>query len=418
MTNPLTIFNNDTEQTKSQDTLGKLASYTPLSTELDEIFNCIPYQKLIEAMENDKRKRYFSPLGRPNFPFETMLKAYLASYILDVKSTNALIRRLQENPILAIICGFDLSKPLPHRTTFNRFFNKLAKYQNLVNEIFNEVTTKLHERIPDFGKVIAIDATPIHSHSHPNKKPISDPEAGFVYKGGSQGKYRWGFGYYLHAVIDANSELLITNRLSFHNEREKTLAISLLEQAHHNFPWLTMEAVLADAAYDGSYIFEDIVREFNAEPIIDLATKRVPLVSGSAERPICPGGLPLVHRRKVRGQNEWGCPARFGKAICPLPGKCSLKVAIINPGHDYRRFGYHVPRISPQWQELYNKRSAVERVFSRLKDKRRLDSHCFRGFKKINLHCTLSILVMQAMALSKAKNGQFEEVRVCARRIG
>ncbi len=238
-----------------------------------------------------------------------------------------------------------------------------------------------------------------------------------MYKGGAQGKYRWGFGYYFHLVIDANLELPIAGRLSFWNEREKKLATPLLKQACNGLPWLQMETVLADAGYDGSHIFEDIVREFNAEPIIDLATKRVPLVSGSAERPICPGGLPLIHRRKVRGQNEWGCPARLGKALCPLPENCSLKVAIINPGHDYRRFGYHVPRTSPQWQELYNKRTAVERVFSRLKDKRRLNTHCFRGYAKINLHATLSVLVMQAMALARVEAGQPNAIRTCARKI-
>lgn len=368
-------------------------------------------------MDDDKRKKAFSPLGRPNYSFETMLRAYLASYVGGVTSTNALIRGLQENPVLAMVCGFDTTKPLPHRTTFNRFFNKLIKYQLLVDECLNEITARLHDLIPDFGKIVAIDATPIRSHSHPNKNPISDPEAGFMYKGGAQGKYRWGFGYYFHLVIDADLELPIAGRLSFWDEREKKLAIPLLKRACKDLPWLHMETVLADAAYDSSSIFEDIVREFSAEPIIDLATKRVPLVSGSAERPICPGGLPLVHRRKVRGQNEWASPAKLGKAICPLAGKCSLKVAIINPGHDYRRFGYHISRTSPEWQELYNKRTAVERVFSRLKDKRRLNSHCFRGFGKINLHCALSILVMQAMALSKVQSGHFDEIRICARRI-
>ena len=133
MTNPLTIDKNITNGAENQDNLGKLVNHTPLSTELDEIFNCIPYQKLIKAMYDDKKKKAFSPLGRPNYPFETMLKAYLASYVASVTSTNALIRGLQENPILAMVCGFDTTKPLPHRTTFNRFFNKLIKYQLLVD---------------------------------------------------------------------------------------------------------------------------------------------------------------------------------------------------------------------------------------------------------------------------------------------
>jgi len=90
----------------------------------------------------------------------------------------------------------------------------------------------------------------------------------------------------------------------------------------------------------------------------------------------------------------------------------------MHPEHDYRRFGYHIPRTSPEWQTLYNKRTAVESVFSRLKDKYRLDLHCFRGFRKVELHCTLSILVMQAMALAKVQAGQHDDVRVCARKIG
>ena len=143
MQNPLTIFNSATKEAESQTSLGGLAHCTPLPTELDEIFNCIPYQKLIKAMYDDKNKKAFSPLGRPNYPFETMLKAYLASYVVGVTSTNDLIRRLQENPILAIVCGFDITKPLPHRTTFNRFFNKLIKYQCLVDECISEVATRL-----------------------------------------------------------------------------------------------------------------------------------------------------------------------------------------------------------------------------------------------------------------------------------
>jgi len=414
--NPSTIVNNATKEAESQTSLGGLAGYTPLSTELDEIFNCIPYQKLIKTILDGKTK-LISPLGRPGYSLEVMLKAYLAGYILGVKSTNDLIRRLQENPVLALVCGFNLTKPLPYRTTFNRFFSKLTKYQGLVDECVGEVATKLHDIMPNFGSIVAIDTTPIHSHSHPNKNPISDPEAGFVYKGGAQGKYKWGFGYYFHLVIDANLELPVMGKLNFWNEREKPTALPLLEKARDELQWFRPKAVLADAGYDAYHVYEDIVEELDAEPIIDLATKKAPLVSGSAQVPICPGGLPLVRRRMVRGQNEWGCPAKFGKAKCPLPEKCSLKVALIHPEHDYRRFGYHIPRTYPEWQELYNKRTAVERVFSRLKDKRRLDTHCFRGFKKLNLHCGLSILVMQAMALAKVKVGQVDEMRVCARKI-
>jgi IS5 family transposase len=417
--NPLTVDNNTTSEAESQASLGKLVNHTPLSTELDEIFNCIPYQRLIKTMENDKSKKAFSPLGRPNYPYEMMLKAYLAGYILGVRSTNDIIRRLQENPILAIVCGFDITKQLPHRTTFNRFFNKLIRYQHLVDDCLSEVTTRLGEVIPDFGKVVAIDATAIRSHANLNKRPSSDPEAGFAYKGGKKDAYHWEFGYYLHMVADATSELPIAKQLSLSSQHEKEIALPLLRKTRNELPWFNPEAVLADAGYDAYYVYEDIVNEFDAEPIIDSSKKKSPLLSGSTQNPICPGGLPLIRigYHPMLGF-RYECPARARKSIkCPLSEMCPLKVAYVRPGHDYRRFGYRISRTSSEWQELYNKRTAIERMFSRLKDKRRLNSHCFRGFSKINLHCTLSVLVMQAMALSRVKAGQVDDIRACARKI-
>ena len=57
------------------------------------------------------------------------------------------------------------------------------------------------------------------------------------------------------------------------------------------------------------------------------------------------------------------------------------------------------------------------RCNSRLKETRGLAKHQFRGFERINVHATLAVLAMRAVALSKAKEGQFEEVQVCARVI-
>lgn len=92
-------------------------------------------------------------------------------------------------------------------------------------------------------------------------------------------------------------------------------------------------------------------------------------------------------------------------------------MAWVHPVHDYRRFGHWIKRGSEEWQALYHKRVAAERCNSRLKETRRLAKHQFRGFKHISVHAALAVLAMMAVALSKAKLGQLEEVRVCARRI-
>ena len=66
---------------------------------------------------------------------------------------------------------------------------------------------------------------------------------------------------------------------------------------------------------------------------------------------------------------------------------------------------------------LYNRRTAIERVNSRLKYERRLDCHCYRGLEKIGLHCKLAVLSLLGGATVKGRKQRFNELRVCARKI-
>ncbi len=103
--------------------------------------------------------------------------------------------------------------------------------------------------------------------------------------------------------------------------------------------------------------------------------------------------------------------------VCPLEQECGLKMVWVRPVHDYRRFGYRVKRGTEEWERLYRKRGSIERTYSRLKQTRRLEGHCFRGYDSINIHATLSVLVMQATALSRARTGHMDELRVCVRQV-
>lgn len=57
-----------------------------------------------------------------------------------------------------------------------------------------------------------------------------------------------------------------------------------------------------------------------------------------------------------------------------------------------------------EWKKEYNKRGAVERVVSRLKDLLGLTLHKFRGKKAIRIHCYLNCIAMLATAFSAVKN--------------
>ena len=57
------------------------------------------------------------------------------------------------------------------------------------------------------------------------------------------------------------------------------------------------------------------------------------------------------------------------------------------------------------------------RVFSRLKETRRLQRYCQRGLAKIILHAMLSVLALQAEALAKVQADRLGELRACTRKV-
>ncbi len=392
---------------------------SPIVAELEDIFASIHYEGLLDAILSE-RIWAFSPLGRPGYSLESLLKGMLASHYLNFKSNAHLVRRLQEDPILAITCEFD-PRDIPHRSTFSRFKKKLSSYQDLVDQCLNQMTSELRVLLPGFGEVVAVDSTPVRSHCNPNKRPLSDPEAGWIAKGGSGKNKDWRFGYRLHMVVDASSELPISKKLTLAKVQDVQEMLPLLRETKKSLPWFDPDVVLADKGYDSGDNCYGIVKEFDASPVIPLSPKTKeppPEITGSPAAPYCPAGLSLVYRSWDNKKGiQYTCPARVGRAICPMVQECGLKTVWVRPVHDYRRFGYRIKRGTEQWADLYRRRGTIERAYSRLKQTRRLEAHCFRGFDRVNIHTTLSVLVMQAVALAKAKAGRMDEIRVCVRVI-
>ncbi|KIO63175.1 transposase [Caldibacillus thermoamylovorans] len=68
------------------------------------------------------------------------------------------------------------------------------------------------------------------------------------------------------------------------------------------------------------------------------------------------------------------------------------------------------------WKREYNKRTAVERVNSRIDQVFGFENHTIRGIKKMTVRCGLALCVMLAMALGRIKEKQAQNMRslVCA----
>jgi hypothetical protein len=349
---------------------------------------------------------------------EQLWKAYMISFILDMDCTNDLVRKLEENPSFADICGFDMDKPLPSRWTFDRFIISLAEHLELVERLLGKAVDQLHQQLPDFGATVAIDSTPVRSHSNPGRRLRSDSEAGFIVKEGIPHKV-WKWGYKLHLLVDTTWELPIACDVTLARESDVAHLIPLIDKAKQRFDWFRPWHVVADKGYDAGYNYKAI-HDIGAIPIIKMIEKQQSDSRYSLDEsgiPHCKGGLSLLLKDhdKKKGM-RYICPHRAGKTDCSLSQQCTLKVVWIRPFWEYRKL-CTIPRDSEEWNAIYSKRTAVERVNSKLKEHRRLNSHCHRGFLKVRFHCLMSVLSLAITALAEVNANNIERVRACTRKI-
>ena len=144
---------------------GSVHRFADLLVRLDEITAAAT--PFLEALWEYRRN------GRPGYPLKPLMRAYAVSFLRNLPHTNALVRWLQEDPELRSLCGF--GDALPHRTTFNRFIKRVARYQRHLEPIMEVLGNRIKTILPDLGDTVAVDSTAVRTHSNPNRKVVSDP---------------------------------------------------------------------------------------------------------------------------------------------------------------------------------------------------------------------------------------------------
>jgi len=77
----------------------------------------------------------------------------------------------------------------------------------------------------------------------------------------------------------------------------------------------------------------------------------------------------------------------------------------------HRRLFTLLPRSCYKWKKIYNSRTSIERVNSRLDEFFGFEKHYNRGLKKIKLRLELSFITMLSMALGRINQKQIEKLR-------
>lgn len=365
--------------------------------------------------------------GRRGYSTKVLWRSLLAGYVLGLETIAALIRALHENPFLAHVCEVTSVNNIPSKYAYSRFIRRLANHNDLVRQCMDDLAAELAQELLGFGEIVAVDSTNVSAWSNGAKKPASDPDATWSAKKGRNGGREWWFGYKVHLLCDATHEIPITFRVTTAARHDSKELIPLLERAIQLIPY-TPRYVLADAGYDAKTVYRQVVDDYGAIPIIKLnlhGKKPDDICDELTDyegKPYCRNGFPMVATAFDENTREliYRCPEVFGDAECTwLASKCrdpEREIVRIRIANDYRRF-CQVPRGSHEWNLLYALRGSVERVFGRLKGFRALNRVTLRGLDKVELHCLLSVIVMQAMALGKAKQEMISEVRNNVRKV-
>ncbi len=335
-----------------------------------------------------------------------------------------MIRRLEDDPLLRAICGF--GSELPHRTTFNRFIQKLGHFPILFEDALSDLTEELKEMLPDLGQVVAIDSTTVRTHGNPNRKVLSDPQASWTAKNSPRAKEKdgkeWHYGYKLHSLADAKYGLPLGHIVTTAKRNDSPFLPKVIEHTQQVHPWFQPNAMIADRGYDGKPNHLYLMGR-GVVPIISI--KRAPGKDSFDDdhtldgRPLCMGRLPMDYVTTDPAQGHlYQCPS----SGCDL--KNSMKTGVRHcdyeawehPDNNPRGFSW-IPRHSKEWKALYDQRQAIERFFKGAKESRRLEKHCVRGLRGIRLHALMSVIGFQATALVKVRAGQLDDMRWMVRKV-
>jgi hypothetical protein len=420
--------------------------------DIDDLGDLERFQLVIENMPDEKLIQTLAHLrghGRKDYPAEAMWNSILAGIVYQHNSIESLRRELQRNAQLREMCGFDPwkgSAGVPSKSAYNRFLLKILKNKNLIEELFDSLVEKLKEVLPDLGKDLAFDSKAISSHATKEQKENNDKRGEHdadwgtkTYKGINKDGTAWEktkswFGFKLHLIVDANYELPVAMELTKASVHDFEVMPDMFQKMKEMHPAIleTCEHAIGDKGYDDTNFIATLWDRYHIKPMIDIRNmwkdgEETRLLEGVRYENIthdykgtifchCPktgevkkmayGGF-----EKDRNTHKYLCPAMHYGCECKGFAQCPLKKGVRIPLDENRRIFTPVARSSYKWKKVYNKRSSVERINSRIHTSYGFEKHYIRGYAKMHCRCALSLCVMLAIAYGRILQKQAQLMR-------
>jgi transposase len=386
--------------------------------------------------------------------YAAMINSLVIRIVERIPTIKNLIRRLKDDFIFKLNCGFLVSDKTPSEAAYSRLISKLDESKSNVLEEANEIVV-LQACSEGFitDDAVAIDASHFEARDQappkeekPEKRPKKrgrkpkadreqwlieqaeqeanlplfkqkieaqldvplnelraavpqDPQWGV--KKNSEGKNVFWYGYKAHLAVGTTSQYILQSLFSSGSLNDGKAAIPLLKGIQERLSIPSIQYGIMDAGYDFEPIYEQIHR-IGLQSVIAYNKRNEPEPEGFNKHfaPTC------VREHSYRYDSfdpkyetlKYTRPKECMN--CPLAhdGLCQ-KIYKVKITTDLRK--YTAPaRGSLAWKTLFKKRTAVERVNAYLKEFYQLNNVRYRTGKRAKVHFDLLSLVFNASKLA------------------
>ena len=419
----ISIFDN----TENFDNLGDLER-------VKVVIENIPDDEVLTKLRRDKDYR-----GRKGTDLEVLINIYWTQKVLQHSTVSETLRELKRNSQLRKLIGIRNEK-VPSNSALSRFMNKLKKNKiDLKEEIFYVQREKLMELLPEYGRETGADGKYIESYARRKSKNTKedgrrDIDAKYGVKkkickdknGEEIIKEQIHYGYRNHLLADVKYELPIDYEITTAEVGEGKILDQMVQKRKNETVIKRMKSLTADKGYDSVKRLKSLEKR----GILGIIDKRVQILG---EREIVrtvyyddEGNVncycPLTGQKRAMAYNgydrkretlSYKCPVKAYGIKCKgySTNNCPVKTVVrikreINP-----RMFTQVARDSYKWKRYYSKRTALERINSRIDVGYKFERHTIRGLEKMKICVDIMMIIMLTIAIENIKLGKMNKIR-------
>lgn len=283
-------------------------------------------------------------VGRRGYGSRALLGACVVKALYALPTWTRVADLIAEHPGLSDALG-----GTPSHWACYRFATKLRNERERIAGCLDALAMSLREQHPEMGREVAIDASDLPAwgngqrflYNHgPERQTYSDPDASWGHRSAISTRKGGGFyGYKIHAAVCATTGLPLAWEVETGRRNESLYVAPLLDAVRAR--GYTPDTVAMDRGYDNNRVYAEC-HERGINPVISLRKGRV--------QPDTP-----------------------------------------------------IKRSTPEWADLYKRRTSVEREFGRLKHEYGLAFLRVRGIQRVRLHADLVMLGRLSLALARAR---------------